>query len=323
MGTLRVYLKRAIFIKEIGGLGMLATAIAVFYLISPQFLSMENVRNILEIVPELGIVVTGVTLLMISGEFDLSVGSVFALCPVISIMLIRAGWNVYLSAFFSLVASCGIGALNAAVTLRLRVPSFVTTLGTMMVWRGVVLLITGGWPPPFLKEAVPFKMLLVSETGLIRLSLIWYGVIILVFWVILERSRFGNWMFAVGGNPRAARTLGVSPNMVKGMNFIIVSFLAGLSGLIQAYRLEAFLPSAGVGLELDAIAASVIGGASLAGGVGTVVGSVIGAFLIRIIDNGLVLTGAPGYWFRVFVGIVLVVALTLNKIIEAKVHKMR
>ena len=323
MGTLKVYLKRVLFLKEIGGLAMLTAAILVFYLISAPFLSIENIRNILEIAPELGILVTGVTLLMISGEFDLSVGSVFALCPIINIMLINCGWNVYLSAIFALLASCGIGALNAIVTLKLRIPSFVATLGAMMVWRGIVLLITSGWPFPFVERAAPFEKILVGKVSIIRFSLIWYGLIVLVFWIILERSRFGNWMFSVGGNPKAARALGVNPDMVKAVNFVITSFLAGLSGLIQADRLEAFLPSAGVGLELDAIAASVIGGASLAGGVGTVIGSVTGTFLIRSIDNGLVLAGAPGYWFRVFVGIVLVVALALNKTIEAKVHKMR
>ncbi|MFQ5834799.1 MAG: ABC transporter permease [bacterium] len=322
MGTLHL-LRKILFLKEIGGFVMLGAAVLVFYMISPPFLSMANVQIILQIAPELGILVTGVTLLMISGEFDLSVGSVFALSPIINIMLISSGWNVYLSAIFALIASCGIGALNAAMTLKLRIPSFITTLGTMMIWRGVVLLITGGWPFPFLEKAISVKRLLVGEAGSIRLSLIWYGIIVLVFWVILERSRFGNWMFAVGGNPSGARSLGVNPDIVKAVNFVIASFLAGLSGLIQAYRLEAFLPSAGVGLELDAIAGSVIGGASLAGGVGTVIGSVTGSFLIRIIDNGLVLAGAPGYWFRVFVGIVLVVALTLNRVIEAKVHKMR
>lgn len=322
MGTLHL-LRKILFLKEIGGFVMLGAAALVFYMISPQFLSIDNIQIVLQIVPELGILVTGVTLLMISGEFDLSVGSVFALCPIINIMLISSGWNVYLSAISALIACCGIGALNAAVTLKLRVPSFITTLGAMMIWRGVVLLITGGWPFPFLEKAISVKKLLVGETGLIRLSLIWYAIIVLVFWIILERSRFGNWMFAVGGNPRGARSLGVNPDMVKAVNFVIASFLAGLSGLIQAYRLEAFLPSAGVGVELDAIASSVIGGASLAGGVGTVIGSVTGAFLIRIIDNGLILAGAPGYWFRVFVGMVLIIALTLNRIIEAKVHKMR
>lgn len=320
---IRHLLRKILLLKEIGSFVMLGTAILVFYLLSPPFLSIANIQLILQIAPELGIMVTGVTLLMISGEFDLSVGSVFALCPIINIMLMSLGWNVYLSAIFASIASCGIGALNAVITLKLRIPSFITTLGTMMIWRGVIMLITAGWPFPFLEEAIPLQKLLVGEVGLIRLSLIWYGMIVLVSWIILERSRFGNWMFAVGGNPRAAKARGINTDVVKATNFVIASFLAGLAGLIQAYRLEAFMPLAGIGVELDVIASAVIGGASLAGGAGTVIGSVIGALLIRIIDNGLVLAGAPGYWFRIFVGIVLVVSLTFNRIIETKVHKMR
>lgn len=314
-------LKKALILREISSLLMLVCVILVFYILSPLFLSLENIRIILEIAPELGIAAIGVTMLMISGEFDLSVGSVFAFCPIVFIMMVASGWNVWLAIILSLFLCCGIGALNGAVTLRFRIPSFITTLGAMLIWRGAVLLITGGWPPAF-PEEMPIQVF-VGHLGFLRGSLIWFSVIALVLWIVLERSDFGNWIFATGGDREAARAMGISPNQVKLVNFMICSFLAGLAGLIQACRLETALPSFGAGLELEAIAASVIGGTLLMGGMGTVVGTVIGSFLIRIIDNGLVMARVPGYWFRVFIGIVTITAVILNVSVRERARRVR
>ena len=144
----------------------------------------------------------------------------------------------------------------------------------------------------------------------------------IVFWIILERSRFGNWMFAVGGSPGPRGRL-ASTRPVKIINFMIVAGLAALAGLAQYLRLESAQPDAGMSLELDTIAGSVIGGTALAGGAGSVIGSVIGSVLIRIMDNGLVLAGAPSYWFRVFVGLLLVVAVAFNRLVERTIDKVR
>lgn len=323
METLLSKSKRILTVKEVSSLIMLLAVMLIFYLLSPLFLSMDNIQTILVIVPELGIMVAGVTVLMISGEFDLSVGSIFALSPIIMVKLINSGWNLWLATILALALCCGVGLLNGVVTVELGIPSFITTLGTMMVWRGVVLLITKGWPPFFPEEAVPLTQIIVGEIGFVRLSVIWFGIIILFFWILLERSRFGNWIFATGGNPGTARALGINTKRVKCVNFMISSFLAGFSGLIQACRLQAVIPSAGSGVELQAIAASVIGGTFLTGGIGSVVGSSIGCFLIRIIDNGLVMARAPGYWFRVFIGMILIIAVVLNIFIVKKASKMR
>ena len=279
-------LLRVLSIKEISSLIMLLVVVLLFYTLSHTFLSRDNIGVILETIPELGIAAVGINILMISGEFDLSVGSVFALAPIVTIMLIDAGCHVLLATIVSLIFCCGIG---------------------------VVLLITRGWPPPFPDQALPLKEICVGQIGFIYVSLIWYVLIVLILWVVLERSKFGNWIFATGGNRQAARVLGINPNRVKIINFIIASFLAGFAGIIQGCRLGALVPSAGTGMELDCIAASVIGGSFLMGGVGTVIGSVIGTSLIRIIDNGLVMASAPGYWFRVFIGMIIIMAVIANK----------
>ncbi len=302
---------------------MLLAVILVFFILSSEFISLDNLRVILNMLPETGILTIGVTLLMISGEFDLSVGSVFALAPVLNALMLNSDWSPVLAFVLPFIACGAIGALNGIVTTKLNIPSFITTLGSMMVWRGIVLLITGGFPFAWNDAAHTFKQVLVGDLGIMRMSMIWYILLVIIFWIMLERSRFGNWTFAVGGSTRAARALGITPDRVKITNFIIVALLAALAGMVQYMRLEAPLPSAGTSLELDTIAASVIGGTALAGGAGSVVGSVIGSVLIRILDNGLVLAGAPSYWFRVFVGLLLVVAVAFNRLVDSSIQRMR
>jgi len=316
-------LRRFLLVKELASVIMLVVVILIFYVLSSEFMSLDNLRVILQMLPELGILTIGVTLLMISGEFDLSVGSVFALAPVLNGLMLFSGWNPLIAFILPLIACLGVGALNGIVTTKLNIPSFITTLGSMMVWRGIVLVISSGFPFPWMDTARPFQRILVGDLGIMRVSMIWYAALIIIFWIMLERSRFGNWMFAVGGSSRAARALGIIPDRVKICSFIIVAFLAGLAGMVQYMRLEAPLPSAGTALELDTIASSVIGGAALAGGAGSVIGSLLGSVLIRIVDSGLILAGAPSYWFRVFVGLLLVIAVAFNRLVERTIEKVR
>ncbi len=309
--------------RELSSLAMLAIVVAVFWIIAGDFLSRDNIGVVLETAPELGIMAAGVTVLMICGEFDLSVGSVFALAPIFTASVMNWGVSAGI-AFVAILIFCGlIGALNGFVTLRFGIPSFITTLGAMMVWRGIVLLVTGGWPPEYPPAADPLKAIIVGKLGLIYASLIWYGGITLVLWFLLERAKFGNWIFATGGNINAARVMGISTNRVKITAFIITSLLAGFAGVEQGFRLGALVPSAGTGMELDAIAAAVIGGTYLSGGIGTVIGSVIGTFLIRVIDNGLVMARAPGYWFRVFIGLLTIVAVIINVSIAKRMRRLK
>jgi simple sugar transport system permease protein len=309
--------------RELSSLVMLAVVVAIFFAIAGDFLSRENITVILETAPELGIVAAGVTVLMICGEFDLSVGSVFALAPIFTASVMN--WGVPAGvAFAAVLVFCGLlGALNGFVTIRFGIPSFITTLGAMMVWRGIVLLVTGGWPPEYPQAANVLKMLVVGKMGMVYASLIWYAGITLLLWILLERSKFGNWMFATGGNLNAARVMGINTNRVKVFGFVITALLAGFAGVVQGFRLGALVPSAGTGIELDTIAAAVIGGTYLSGGIGTVFGTVIGTFLIRVIDNGLIMARAPGYWFRVFIGLLTIVAVIINIGIAKRMRRLK
>jgi simple sugar transport system permease protein len=314
-------LKKVLLLREISSFIMIIVVILIFFFLSPLFLSRENIGVILEIIPELGIVALGVTMLLVTGEIDLSMGSVFCFCPIILATLYEQGIAFPLSLLFSLILGIGIGFINGFITVTFSIPSFITTLGTMLVWRGSVLLLTGGWPPFFPTE-IP-TWFLVGSIGLLRMSLFWYAGITIILWFVLERTDFGNWMFATGGNPVAARAMGVDTGRVKIACFMICSFLAGFAGIIQSFRLTATLPSMGTGLEMDAIAASVIGGTSMSGGMGTVIGTTIGSFVIRFIDNGLVMARAPSYWFRVFIGIVTIFAVIFNTYLRERTKRFR
>ena len=309
--------------RELSSLVMLAVVVVIFFAISGDFLSRENITVILETAPELGIVAAGVTVLMICGEFDLSVGSVFALAPIFTASVMNWGVPAGVALGAVLIFCVLIGALNGFVTLRFGIPSFITTLGAMMVWRGIVLLVTGGWPPEYPQAANTLKMIIVGKMGMVYASLIWYAGLTLLLWFLLERSKFGNWMFATGGNLNAARVMGISTSRVKMTGFMITALMAGFAGVVQGFRLGALVPSAGTGLELDTIAAAVIGGTYLSGGIGTVFGTVIGTFLIRVIDNGLIMARAPGYWFRVFIGLLTIVAVIINISIAKRMRRLK
>jgi simple sugar transport system permease protein len=286
------------------------------------FTSANNMKVVLPILPELGIVALGVVVLMIAGEFDLSVGSVFALVPMLGhIMMTKWGFDPYSALAISLLAGVALGFVNGWVTLHFGIPSFITTLGMMFIARSLAVVLVGGFPPPMPSD-VPLD-LFVYNFGSFRASLIWYVGIAVILGLVLHASNFGNWIYATGGHRVAAQDMGINVTRVKLICFMLASFLAGFAGTLQTYRLKSPLPSIGTGLELEAIAAAVIGGALLTGGVGSIVGAIIGAFLIRGIDNGLVMARVDGEWFRAFLGLMLVVAVIFNILVRKRASEMK
>lgn len=314
----QLIIEKIILFKEISPITMLGLFILIISLISPTFLSFENIKVVIDVVPELGILVLGMTMILICGEIDISVGSVFAFCPIVVGLLAGLGLNIWVCTILSLVLACVIGAIHAILVTKTHINSFIVTLGGMMLWRGLILIFTGGFPPDFPKGGEIVKKILVDDIWIIPipLSFVYLIVIAIILWMVLNRTRFGNWMFAVGARPDAAISRGININKVKLVNFIIVSFLAGLSGLIQAFRINALLPNAGTGLELTAIAGAVIGGNWMGLGTGSIIGSIIGAVLLRMVSNALISVGIPGYWFHAFLGIVIIGAVILNQSIE-------
>lgn len=290
-----------------------------------MFLSVNNLRGILGLLPETALVAVGVTLLMICGEFDLSVGSVFALMPMTMAVLVVGGAPFWLAVAAGL-ALCGvIGFLNGWITIRFEIPSFITTLGMMFMARSMTVVVSGGFPPRIKPGTVPSWAFVgfVDEGGLIRASVIWFVGIAVLISLLLAKTNFGNWVRATGGFLPAAAAMGIPSGKVKIACFMICSVLAGLAGMIQSLRLNSFLPSIGEGMELQAVAAAVIGGTSLAGGVGSIIGGLIGATLIRVIDNGMVMSQIDANWFKFAIGALTIFAVVGNAWLRRRGRAMK
>ncbi len=323
---MRRLLKLALQKPELAAALLLILMIALFQATSGGFfLSYANMRGLLGFLPEMAIVAVGVTLLMICGEFDLSVGSVFALMPMTLAVLMTLGWGFWPAMLAGLAVCAAIGFLNGWLTIRFAIPSFITTLGMLFMARSLTVVISGGFPPRLNMEAIP-EGLFVSYVGpgeLFRASFLWFGGIAVVVGLLLARTNFGNWVRATGGFLPAAEAMGIPTARVKIACFMICSMLAGFAGMIQVLRLGSPLPSIGEGLELQAVAAAVIGGVSLLGGIGSILGGIIGATLIRVIDNGMVLSRVDSNWFKFAVGALTILAVVGNAWLRKRGRAMK
>ncbi len=318
---LKIYMEK----PELAALLLLVILGAVFQSQSAGiFLSAENLRGILGLIPETGLVAIGVTLLMICGEFDLSVGSVFALMPMVAAVLMERGVPFLPAVLVGLAVAALIGLFNGIVTIRFAIPSFITTLGVLFMARSLTVVVSGGFPP-LLPADVPDWLFtsFVGPGGLIRMSLLWFIGAALLASALLSLTNFGNWIKSTGGFLEAASSLGIPVARVKIVCFVLSSVLAGFAGLIQVLRLGSPLPSIGVGLELQAVAAAVIGGTALTGGIGTVLGAIVGALLIRVIDNGLVLSDVDANWFGFAIGALTILAVVGNSWLRRRARRIR
>jgi simple sugar transport system permease protein len=307
---LKIYLEK----PELAGIVLLLLLVAVFQWRSGGvFLSAENFRGVLGILPEVALVATGVTLLMICGEFDLSVGSVFALMPMSATILMNDGVGFWPSVLLGLLLCAVIGLVNGIVTIRFGIPSFIATLGMLFMARSLTVVVSGGFPP-LLPDDIPSWIFtqFIGPGQLFRMSFLWFVGVAILAAALLSLTNLGNWIKATGGFLDAATSMGIPVVRVKMACFVICSVLAGLAGLIQVLRLGSPLPSIGIGLELQAVAAAVIGGASLTGGIGTIFGAVVGSLLIRVIDNGLVLSQVDANWFQFAIGALTILAVVAN-----------
>jgi simple sugar transport system permease protein len=323
---MRRLLKLSLQKPELAGALLLIVLTILFQVRSDGvFLSSNNLRGVLGLLPETALVAVGVTLLMICGEFDLSVGSVFALMPMSVAVLIVNGWPFWGAFAVGILVCAAIGFINGWITIRFDIPSFITTLGMLFMARSLTVVISGGFPPRIRPGQIPSEIFVGFLDGgnLIRASVLWFAGIAILVAVLLARTNFGNWVRATGGFLPAANAMGIPTGRVKIACFMICSILAGFAGLIQSLRLNSFLPSIGEGMELQAVAAAVIGGTSLTGGIGSILGGLIGATLIRVIDNGMVLSQIDANWFKFAVGALTIVAVVGNAWLRRRGRAMK
>jgi len=300
---------------EVGVTVGLAVVWSLFYILSPKFLWPANIGSICTVAAEMGVIAVGMAFLQISGETDLSVGSVYVFVPTIMIQSAHTlGLPVFLGFLVSMMFAALVGFINGTITLRFRLPSFIVTLSTMMLLSGLLLAITGGFITQVSVENLWFAIL-AQRFGDFRISVLWMLLIVILFHFMLSSTTYGNWVFATGGNEAIARKMGINTTRVKMTNFIICSVLAGFAGCISAARVYSVNPSVGFDLMFDAMASGIIGGCLLSGGRGSIIGTLLGVLLLSSVNSGLILAGASPYWYRAFVGAIILVVVIINLLV--------
>lgn len=288
--------------------------VAFFAFANQYFMTWLNWLNLVRQSSINGILAIGVTFVILTKGIDLSVGSVMALAGMIAASLVTETNEqfVLFGIFAGLAAGAGLGLVNGVLVAAVKVPPFVVTLGMLSVARGLTLIFSEGRPIPNLSD--PFKWIGSGQIMYIPVPIVILFVVFLIGWTVSNYTTFGRYVYAVGGNEKAARTSGISTKVIVGATYVISGLLAGLAGLVLTARTTAALPQAGIGYELDAIAAVVIGGTSLAGGRGSLLGTLIGALIIGTINNGMDLMGVSSYYQQVLKGTIIVVAVIADQI---------
>ena len=309
------------WLRRYGTLLFLALLIVFFAAENPRFLSMRNISNILTEVSIYGIIAVGMTFVILTAGVDLAVGSLLAFAGMAGAYVMKAigadyalGWLVALSTATAVGAL--VGYLQGKAVTLFSIPPFIVTLGGLTVWRGATLILNDG--SPIAGFDANYRWWGTGSIIGVPVPVVFFGVIALVGYVAQRYTRYGRHVYAVGGNPEAARLNGLDVAAIITSVYLIVGALAGLAGFLLSARLGAAEAVGGVGYELRVIASVVIGGASLAGGRGGIGGTVIGALLIGVLTNGLVIMHVSSYWQQVVIGLIIVAAVAFDSYAKSR-----
>jgi ribose transport system permease protein len=300
-------------LKKLGPFIALLVLAAGLAILSPDFLTLGNLLDVARQVSINAIISFGMTLVILLGGIDLSVGSILAVSSLMVALLMQAGDSAGLATLIGILAGALMGAVNGLLVTKGRVAPFIATLGTMTLLRGVALVLSQGSP------ISGFPSVLFSALGggyflrVIPLPVVWMLALFAILWFVLDRTVFGRHVYATGGNPEAASLSGVNVDRVQILVYTLSGFTAAVAGIILTSRLDSAQPTAGAGYELDAITAVVLGGTSLAGGRGWIFGTLLGALLIGVLNNGLNLVGVSAFYQQVIKGSVILLAVLLDR----------
>lgn len=287
---------------------LIATMLSVA---TPNFLTPSNLINVARQISLNGILAVGVTFVLLTGGVDLSLGSVVALAGVVAATFAHPGeYPIVVAIFMGILAGTACGATNGLVITWGRVAPFIATLGMMTVARGLALVASNGRP---VSNMSPGLTRWAGDVFGVPIPVLILAAVALAAWLFLTQTRLGRYVYAVGGNENAARAAGISVNSVKMFTYTLCGAMAGLAGVVLAARITTGQPNAGIAYELDAIAAVVIGGTSLSGGVGGVGGTLLGALLMGVIGNGLDLLNVSSYYQQIIKGVIIVGAVWLDR----------
>lgn len=319
-------------LRKMAALAGLILLVIFFSVTNEYFFTSNNIMTVGLQTSTIALIGIGATCVILTGGIDLSTGSVVALSGVAAAMIVNAGVPVPLGMIFGILVGGICGLVNGVLVTRMKLPPFIATLGMMMVARGLALYVTNaapvsGMPESFaaLGNGALFKMVEEGPNGLPKVVFagIPYPVIIMIFITVLftfalTKLKVGRYIYAIGSNEEAARLSGIKTNLIKIYAYVASGLLSGLTGVILASRLVTAQPNGGVAYELDAIASAVVGGTSLMGGVGTIPGTLIGSFIIGVLRNGLNMNGVSSFVQMIVIGLVIIVAVSLDQLRQSK-----
>ena len=302
------------YMSELTTVIALIILMAVITIINSNFLTANNLLNLLLQVTSNALIAFGMTFVILTGGIDLSVGSILALSSALTAGLLGSGMPVTLAILISLILGCILGMMNGLLISNGKLAPFIVTLATMTIFRGATLVYTNGNPiTKGLSDTFLFQFLGQGYIVGIPFPVIIMFIVFIVLYVLLHKTAFGKSVYAIGGNEKAAYISGVKLNKVKIIIYSISGIMASISGLIITSRLSSAQPTAGASYEMDAIAAVVLGGTSLSGGKGRILGTLIGALIIGVLNNGLNIIGVSAFWQQVVKGVVILIAVLIDR----------
>jgi simple sugar transport system permease protein len=309
---------------QIGIIGVLLVIWAIFVIGAPRtFLSREIYGAFMSTIPFFAIIALPLTLVVIAGEIDLSFGSIMAVGTLVFVNVFQTTGNLALAFVSCLVAGFLVGLLNGIIVVRLGIPSLVATLGTQFFWRGVVLVVTGGHPASLVpvKGTILRQALVSRVAGYVPAQMIWTVIVAVLVWVFLNRHKFGAHVYLTGDNEESARLMGVNVDRTRMMVFAVVGLASAFAGLLASLEVNYFWVTLGEGYLLRTLASVFLGGTSVFGGTGTILGTFVGCFIIGTIEAGTVAVGLSGFWTQLIYGLIIVLSISMHAAVNRRLAR--
>jgi simple sugar transport system permease protein len=308
---------------QLGIIGVFALIWLFFIFFAPNtFLSSQIYAAFMATVPFFGIIALPLTMVIIAGEMDLSFPAIMAISMVAFIFIFELFGSVFLALTGALLMGVIAGLLNGALVVWIGIPSLVVTIGTQFFWRGASLVIRNGagFSLVAARDSIVYKLLVGKTFGYIPNQFIWMVVAGIVSWLILNRTRLGAHIYLIGDNEKSAELMGVNTRRTRVMVFVMVGIASAFAGVLASLHVSYFWPSLGDGYLLETLAAVFLGGTSVFGGVGTILGTFLGSYIIGAIEAAIVAIGLTGFWTQLIYGLIIIVSVSLHAILRRRMH---
>lgn len=306
--------------RELGVLLVLGGIVLILSIASPNFLRAQNIINIIRQMTEIGIMAIGMTLVIVSAEIDLSIGSIYGSTAMVAALLIKNGMSPTIAFAIALLMGAGIGFINGFLSTKAKMPAFIVTLGTMQIFRSIAYAVSGGKSVGAFSDASQRSWFfdMGKNIGPIPVQVIVMFILYIVTFIMMKKTKIGFDIYATGGNKRAAMLAGIRTDMTKIVSFVIMGLLSAFAGMIGIAYLKSVPTTAGAGREMDVIAAVILGGTSMTGGRGSILGTFLGAAIMAVVKNGMVLLSVPAFWQSGFIGIIIIAAVLMDTWITSR-----